>query len=120
MTRILDLRLILTRDDRARVSVDGRRLTTAPSTSSALRFIADRLDAIAPADQLSALASALIPDPAPVLALVRCGDCRELVRLEADGCPVCDLRRRENAKARALCEAAGEPLPASLRGPEAA
>lgn len=57
--RILDLRLVLDRDGRLRLSADGRELVHAGSTVEALRFVADRLERHAPAEQLSALVSAI-------------------------------------------------------------
>ena len=57
--RILDLRLVIDRDSRTRVSIDGRELVRAGSTADALRFIAARLDRHAPSEQLSTLASAI-------------------------------------------------------------
>lgn len=59
MTRIVDLRLVLDRDGRLRLSADGRELVRASSASEALAFVAGRLAPRAPADQLSALGSAV-------------------------------------------------------------
>lgn len=57
--RILDLRLVVDRDGLLRLAVDGRELVRAGSAVEALRFLADRLAARAPAEQLGALASAI-------------------------------------------------------------
>lgn len=57
--RLADLRLVIDRSGLLRLSVDGRELVRAGSTVEALRFLADRLAERAPAEQLSALASAI-------------------------------------------------------------
>lgn len=65
VTRLADLRLVLDRADRVRVHVDGRELMRAESPAAALRFIADRLERLDVREQLSALATALVPPEAP-------------------------------------------------------
>lgn len=65
VTRLADLRLVLDRADRVRVHVDGRELMRAESPAAALRFIADRLERLDAREQLSALATALVPPEAP-------------------------------------------------------
>ena len=85
--RIVDLRLVLDRDGRLRLTVDGRELERASSASEALRFVADRLAARPPSEQLSALATAIGPS-----ALERCAGCGlPLVPMPggAIGCPYC-------------------------------
>lgn len=58
--RIVDVRLVQTRDGRVRVIVEGRRLFEADSASEALGFIAERLGFVEAHHQLGALASALV------------------------------------------------------------
>ncbi|MCZ7683889.1 MAG: hypothetical protein M5U28_36040 [Sandaracinaceae bacterium] len=100
--RIVDLRLVLDRDDRVRVYLDGARVPIEPATvADALRALADLIDGEPAEVQLGALASAIArhwppPDPLEVAARERAE------------------RRREHA--RALYRDAGRPVPAWLGG----
>lgn len=66
--RILDLRLVLDRNDRVRVSVDGRELVRHDSAADALRALADRIGGRPRLEQLDALVEDGLDDNGPEAA----------------------------------------------------
>lgn len=69
LARIVDVRLVQTRDGRVRVIVEGRRLFEADSASEALGFMAERLAFVEQRHQLGALSTALVGATGPVQAV---------------------------------------------------
>lgn len=55
MRRVIDLRLVLTRDDRTVAYVDGRAVLTFDSAAEALATLAACVEHVPPAEQLEAL-----------------------------------------------------------------